>query len=156
MMNACALSSNDNFILQIDHKPFLALLQTEYTKGFKPTTAALKRWVIKLLEYDFKIEYIRTQDFGQADALSRFIEKFRLDNLENFQVASICLVENKIKQIRDSSIDKFGSNFPLKLKTATNEDPDLKSIMEVIRNNKILTQNFFTVNYYIKRLYCCR
>ena len=33
------------FILQTDHKPLVALLQSEDTKGLKPTTAArLKRW----------------------------------------------------------------------------------------------------------------
>lgn len=65
------------FILQTDHKPLVALLQTENIKGLKPTTAArLKRWAIRLLSYDFRIEHVRTQDFGQADALSRLMEEF--------------------------------------------------------------------------------
>lgn len=77
------------FILQTDHKPLVALLQTENTKGLKPTAARLKRWALRLLGYDFKIQYIRTQEFGQADGLSRLIDKFRRDNAEELQVASI-------------------------------------------------------------------
>jgi hypothetical protein len=33
----------------------------------------LQRWAAALLGYDFKIEYRKSKDFGQADALSRLI-----------------------------------------------------------------------------------
>ncbi|RLU19988.1 hypothetical protein DMN91_008547 [Ooceraea biroi] len=85
------------FILQTDHKPLVALLKTENTKGLKSTTAArLKRWALRLLGYDFAIEYIRTQDFGPADALSRLIDKFRRDNADELQVARIQATEAEI------------------------------------------------------------
>lgn len=107
------------FILQTDHKPLVALLQTENTKGLKPTTAArLKRWALRLLGYDFHIEYIATRDFGQADALSRLIEKFRRDNIEELQVAHIRGIEQELLQVRNLSIDFFGMNLRNELKTA--------------------------------------
>ena len=82
------------FIIQTDHKPLAALLQTEGTKSLKPTTAArLKRWALRLLGYDFRIEYVPTQEFGQADALSRLIDKFRQDKVEELQVVGIRAVE---------------------------------------------------------------
>lgn len=103
------------FILQTNHKPLLALLQTENTKRLKPTIAArLKRWALRLLGYDFKIEYIRMQDFGQADALSRLIDKFRRDNVEELQVASIRATESELLRIRNLSIDFFERNFSSK------------------------------------------
>lgn len=52
------------------------------------------------------------------------MEEFRQDNLEELQVASIRLVEDEVQRIRDFSIDKFGKDLRLKLKTATNADPD--------------------------------
>ncbi|XP_011685490.1 PREDICTED: uncharacterized protein K02A2.6-like [Wasmannia auropunctata] len=143
------------FILQTDHKPLVALLQTENTKGLKPTTAArLKRWAIRLLRYDFKIEYVSTQDFGQADALSRLIEKFRQDNSEELQVAGIHAVDNEIQQIRDLSIDKFGKDFRHKLKTATGLDPDLKTVMKAIQDNKFPIACSPIVEHYKKRADC--
>ncbi|XP_018346784.1 PREDICTED: uncharacterized protein K02A2.6-like [Trachymyrmex septentrionalis] len=140
------------FILQTDHKPLVALLQSEDTKGLKPTTARLKRWAIRLLGYDFEIEYVHSQDFGQADALSRLIQKFRHDNSEDLQVACVRAVENEIQRIRDFSIDKFGEELRLKLRSATSTDPDLQAIMEAIRNNKTPTISSPTVEHYKKRL----
>lgn len=56
--------------------------------------------------------------------MSHLMEEFRQDNLEELQVASIRLVEDEVQRIRDFSIDKFGKDLRLKLKTATNADPD--------------------------------
>lgn len=139
------------FILQTDHKPLVALLQTENTKGLKPTTAArLKRWAIRLLGYDFNIKYIRTEEFGQADALSRLIDKFRRDNTEDIQVASIRAVESEVQQIRNLSIDTFGKNMREKLKTATKADEDLAAVMEALTKGWKTTTGTETVEYYKK------
>ncbi|XP_020296688.1 uncharacterized protein K02A2.6-like [Pseudomyrmex gracilis] len=119
----------------------------------KPTTTArLKRWAIRLLGYNFNIEYVRTQDFGQADALSRLIQKFRQDNLEELQVSCIRLVENEIHLIRDFSIDKFGKDLRLKLKSATLADPDLSAGIEAIRIGKTPSSDSPVVKLYSKRL----
>ncbi|KYN20078.1 Uncharacterized protein K02A2.6 [Trachymyrmex cornetzi] len=143
------------FILQTDHKPLVALLQTENMKGLKSTTAArLKRWAIRLLGYDFRIEYIRTTDFGHADALSRLMSKFRDDNAEELQVASIRTTENEIHLIRDSAIDTFGKDLRLQLATATDSDPDLKTVMNAIQNNVFPTECSPIVEHYKKRIDC--
>ncbi|XP_046142387.1 uncharacterized protein K02A2.6-like [Osmia bicornis bicornis] len=111
------------FILQTDHKPLTALLQTENTKGLKPTTAArLKRWALRLLGYDFRIEHIRTQ------------EKFRHDNSEELQVSCVRAVEEEVEQLRNNAIDSFGKNLREKLKSTTNSDEDLLRVLNALRN----------------------
>lgn len=57
-------------IIVSDHKPLLAIFSP--TRG-TPTLAAnrLARWALQLSQYDYKIEYRKTADHGNADALSR-------------------------------------------------------------------------------------
>ncbi|XP_046621104.1 uncharacterized protein K02A2.6-like [Neodiprion virginianus] len=106
-----------------EHDPLVALLQPDDTKGLKLTTAArLKRWALRLLGYDFRIEHIRAQDFGHADALSSLIEKFHRDNSGKLRVASIRAVEEAVQQVRNLSIDIFGINLRDKLRSAALED----------------------------------
>ena len=58
------------FILVTDHKPLLALFSP--TSG-TPAMAAnrLARWALMLSQYDYSIEYRRSTEHGNADALSR-------------------------------------------------------------------------------------
>ena len=58
------------FILVIDHKPLLALFGP--TKA-TPALAAnrLAQWALMLSQYQYTIEYRKTSDHGNADALSR-------------------------------------------------------------------------------------
>ena len=89
-----------------------------------------------MLGYDFHIEYVPTQEFGQADALSRLIDKFRRDNAEELQVAGIREVESELLQIRSLTIDRFGKELRRNLETATMEDPVLSTVIRAIRDNK--------------------
>ncbi|EFO94687.1 hypothetical protein CRE_08564 [Caenorhabditis remanei] len=60
------------FILKTDHKPLLSIFGDK--KGVPVYSAnRLQRWAVILLNYQFKIEYVNTMSFGQADALSRLI-----------------------------------------------------------------------------------
>ncbi|XP_024875936.1 uncharacterized protein K02A2.6-like, partial [Temnothorax curvispinosus] len=140
------------FILQTDHKPLVALLQTENTKGLKATTAArLKRWALRLMGYDFKIEFIRTQDFGHADALSRLIDKFRRDNAEELQVASIQAMESELLQLKNRSIDFFGKELRNNLKKATKEDPLLRSVFQAISEDWKTKEVSESLEYFKRR-----
>ena len=58
--------------LLTDHKPLLSLFGS---KKCIPAHSAnrLQRWALVLLGYNFDIQYRRSEDFGQADALSRLI-----------------------------------------------------------------------------------
>ena len=58
------------FILVTDHKPLLALFGPSKAT---PALAAnrLARWALMLSQYDYSIEYRRTSEHGNADALSR-------------------------------------------------------------------------------------
>ena len=61
-----------HFILLTVHKPLLSIFGTKRRIPVY-SDSRLQVWAIILLRYDFEIQYCRTMDFGQADALSHFI-----------------------------------------------------------------------------------
>ncbi|CAI5445708.1 unnamed protein product [Caenorhabditis angaria] len=75
------------FTLRTDHRPLLSIFGS---KTGIPVHSAnrLQRWALILLNYDFEIEYINTQNFGYADALSRLIAAQQLEE-EDRVIASI-------------------------------------------------------------------
>ena len=83
-----------NFIIVTDHKPLIALLGP--TKGI-PTLAAnrLARWALILSQYKYQIEYWRTADHANADALSRLPagldDKFDREE-QGVDVSTVCAV----------------------------------------------------------------
>ena len=56
------------------------------------TANRLLRWALLLTGYDFEIEYINTDAFGQADALSRLINS--VPSPEEDRVIAIANAEN--------------------------------------------------------------
>ena len=85
------------FILVADHKPLLTLFSP--SKGTSAVAAnRLARWVLTLSQYDYTIEYRKTSDHGNADALSRLpqSEDFSFDREEEKEEVSTVLT---IKQV---------------------------------------------------------
>ena len=61
-----------HFTLLTDHRPFLSIVGNR--KGIPVHSAnRLQRWAATFLGYDFTIEYRKSTDFGQADALSSLV-----------------------------------------------------------------------------------
>lgn len=57
-------------------RPLLALFRTSDSKSLDSRTAnRLKRWALRLIGFDFEIKYIKTENFGQTDALSTLIQE---------------------------------------------------------------------------------
>lgn len=140
------------FLLQMDCKHLVALLQTDNTKGLKPTTASsLKHWAVTLLGYDFRIKYVQTQDFGQVDGLSCLAQKFREDNIDEIHVAGVRAVKEEIQQLKKYSIDQFGTTLKKELKHSTKEDEHLNAVMEAIKNNWNVPIKSDIVDQFMKR-----
>ena len=70
-----------HFTLLTDHRPLLSIFGSR--KGIPVHSAnRLQWWAAALLGYDFKIEYRKSTEFGQADALSRLISTQATPNEE--------------------------------------------------------------------------
>ncbi|XP_003738321.3 uncharacterized protein K02A2.6-like [Galendromus occidentalis] len=120
------------FVLQTDHRPLLALFRTSQTKGLSDRTAArLRRWALRLVGYDFDIEYIRTADFGHADALSRLIQQARKDAADPEMDEVIANVNAQELEILSLTSDaRFFTHTGEKIREATRKDPLLQQVSQ--------------------------
>lgn len=115
------------FILVTDHKPLVALFSP--TKA-TPALAAnrLARWALNLGQYDYTIEYRKTTDHGNADALSRLPEgpDPDFDGEESSSDAdTICMVKTISLQIDPTD--------PTLVAKETSKDPVLGIVMRYTR-----------------------
>jgi len=73
----------------------------------------LKRWALRLIGYDFDIEYVNSEKFGQADALSRLIQNAKQDvidaDLEEV-VAALQETDTELQQIVNESVLTFNGS----------------------------------------------
>ncbi|VDL71646.1 unnamed protein product [Nippostrongylus brasiliensis] len=91
-----------HFTLRTDHKPLLAIFGSK--KGVPIHSAnRLIRWATMLIGYNFEIEYIKTDSFGQADGLSRLIQRHPLTK-EDCVIAS---VEKDVNRVLTDAIRKL-------------------------------------------------
>lgn len=119
------------FVLQTNHRPLLALFnQTNGKRLSERTAARLRRWALRLIGYEFDIEYVRTNEFGHADALSRLIQQTRQDAQDpEFEqvIASIQIDQD----LADITTEAMGSNSARKqLRISTQNDATLSNLIK--------------------------
>ncbi|XP_053619708.1 uncharacterized protein K02A2.6-like [Plodia interpunctella] len=109
-----------HFIIKTDHKPLTFIFGPKY--GLPQTAASrLQRYATKLAAYDFQIEFVKSRDNGNVDALSR------LPLPE----------ERKIQPDVMSYINYVEENIPISAKeiaTKTQDDVTLKLIYNYLLN----------------------
>jgi len=117
------------FILVTDHKPLIALFGPT-----KPTPALaanrLARWALTLSQYDYKIEYRKTSDHGNADALSRLPAGHdrKFDRSEaGADTSTICTIKIISQQL---------STDPSTLVKETKKDRILSNVMASLKQQK--------------------
>lgn len=114
-----------HFVLQTDHKPLLSIFGS---KSGVPVYSAirLQRWATMLLNYDFRIEYVNTIDFGYADVLSRLIcAHEKLD--EEYVIASVDLENDLVHTIVDAT-----KSLPVTMKMVEAETEKCQFLKQVI------------------------
>ncbi|XP_052562119.1 uncharacterized protein K02A2.6-like [Culex pipiens pallens] len=121
-----------HFTLQTDYKLLLAIFGSK--KGI-PVYAAnrLQRWAVTLLNYDFDIEYVRTTEFGNADVLSRLINRCAKPE-EDFVIAAVTLEADLDEVLR---VTLNSCNLPLSFRTmqvATAKDAILQQVQKHLRS----------------------
>ena len=119
-----------HFILLTDHKPLVAIFGSK--KGIPVYSASrLQRWATILLGYDFEIRFRRTEEHGQADALSRLIGAHHQPE-EDMVIASISLEEDMCRTFTDAirAIPVTADD----VQRATIMDPILQQAIKFIRN----------------------
>ncbi|XP_058170027.1 uncharacterized protein K02A2.6-like [Anopheles ziemanni] len=85
-----------HFRLQTDHRPLLRIFGSN--KGIPVYTAnRLQRFALQLQLYDFSIEYVKTDQFGNADVLSRLIREHAKPDPE-YIIASAELEEDRCRE----------------------------------------------------------
>nr|KAG5699460.1 hypothetical protein BaRGS_016306 [Batillaria attramentaria] len=115
------------FILVTDHKPLTALFGPK--KG-TPLLAAnrLARWALRLNQFDYTIEYRKTADHGNADALSRLpsgddIDFDREESGEDTDM--VCAI-----RVLSLQVKPFDANI---LRQESGKDPVIATVMRYVR-----------------------
>lgn len=69
------------FTLLTDHKPLLSIFRNKKSISAH-ATSRLQRWALILTAYDFHVKFVKTEDFGNVDVLSRLIAEYSRDDDE--------------------------------------------------------------------------
>ncbi|XP_062542038.1 uncharacterized protein K02A2.6-like [Armigeres subalbatus] len=119
-----------HFTLLTDHKPLLSIFGSK--KGIPLHTAnRLQRWALTMMNYDFEIKHVSTNDFGCADVLSRLIDK-TIQPEEEYVIAALTLEEDLSSILSDAT-----ENVPVSfaaLKEATSTNATLQTVIKYIRD----------------------
>ncbi|XP_061519181.1 uncharacterized protein K02A2.6-like [Anopheles gambiae] len=102
-----------------------------YTVYTVYTANRLQRYALTLLLYDFQLEYVPTDKFGNADVLSRLIAKHEKPE-DDYVIASI-----EIEEDLRSVVNSVSKALPLKFSDVEHEtktDAQLRKVYEFTRN----------------------
>uniref|UniRef100_A0A914P660 RNA-directed DNA polymerase n=1 Tax=Panagrolaimus davidi TaxID=227884 RepID=A0A914P660_9BILA len=114
------------FVLLTDHQPLLRIFGQNPAK----TTVALKRlqrWAILLMNYSYQIEYRKTTEFANADALSRLPDPTELPDPS--------FIENEREFQNLYHLDESRSPLNLdKLKEASLQDKEIQQILKFVKD----------------------
>jgi len=115
------------FILVTDHKPLIAIFRPEKET---PALAAnrLARWDLLLNQFDYKIEYRKTTDHGNADALSRLttVQDAQFDEEESVDdTLTVCAIKEVCNKVQSSG--------DFQLKRESNMDPIISKVLRYTR-----------------------
>ncbi|GBP06580.1 Uncharacterized protein K02A2.6 [Eumeta japonica] len=117
------------FTLMTDHKPLLTIFGSK--KGIPTHTAnRLQRWALVLMGYDFQIEYVKTNEFGNVDVLSRLIATQQKN--DDLIIATI-QTEHDLKFIIDDTIKHFAITQKM-VSAATSKDKELFEVIKFIKH----------------------
>ncbi|XP_058822868.1 uncharacterized protein K02A2.6-like [Topomyia yanbarensis] len=118
------------FRLQTDHAPLLRIFGSK--KGIPMYTAnRLQRFALNLLLYDFDIEYVPTDKFGNADVLSRLINQ-HVKPEEDYVIASIILEED-VRSVAADTVNMLPLSFRV-VAQSTQADPLLRKVFRYIQD----------------------
>ncbi|KAL6723825.1 hypothetical protein Aduo_018789 [Ancylostoma duodenale] len=109
------------FTLLTDHQPLVRIFGR---KLGLPVIAAkrLHRWALRLMVYSFNIEYRRTEDFGNADGLSRLPDPRELPSAERV------INEVQMQQMAEETFDRLPMTVE-EIAEATTEDEILQKVI---------------------------
>ena len=115
------------FMLVTDHKPLTALFGPN--KGTPPLAAnRLARWALWLNQFDYSIEYRKTADHGNADALSRLPsgDDIDFDREESGEdTDTVCAIRVLSLQVKPLEANT--------LRRESGKDPVIASVMRYVR-----------------------
>ena len=131
------------FTQQSDHKPLITIFGSK--KGLPIYTAnRLLRWGTILLNYNFKIEYLPSNQISHADGLSRLVPKYS-EPFEDTIIAALrtdCEIKNMIAntikelpvtllEIKSEAInDEFITNIKQKITAKNEKVPEVFSLCD--------------------------
>lgn len=137
-----------HLILQTDHKPLLGIFGSK--KGIPVHTAAnrLQRWALTLLQYDFKIEFQKTESFGYADLLSRLIGQHSKPD-DDYLIASLQMGAD-IRSIQTEAVSVLPITSQL-IFQESKKDATLQAVLKQVRDNWPSTRHSNEIGSFYKR-----
>jgi len=91
----------------------------------------LKRWALRLIGYDFDIEYVKTEEFGKADASSRLIDESKRKSTNSEMEVVIAVVQAADKELSSIALEAMGyARMRKTFQRLTLEDPVFRHISD--------------------------